>query len=448
VNVNDITVSVLPVLVKLFNDNGTIREEAPNVLANLVTGSEELQKAACDASAITKLTSFLQEEGVSDIMKENVLNALAELCLNREEGRKLIVESKILSVIIAATSDENERVRQASILCLKGLSRANKQLRSSLIEAGVASQLFNLLNDSSLFIQSQACAVISNIVLDFVPMKQYIIEKNVLERLVSYTNSMDSTLRLHSVFALKNLAFFADSTTRETVLKQLTCEDIFRLLNDEETEVQATTLNLIRNLIHGEVTPALSQLIIGDNGQKLLFTIDDKLSNNLYNKTDNTTTTSLITESVSVLCNLAAISSAKELIVTPTIMKHLMECLKHSEKEIRSTAIWTLINVSWKENHPNYDKCIKELNTWHVVQVLEELLKNDPEMDVKDRAKQCLEQLTGKYKHQRIVVTAADDDDDDEEEEEDEESDDEDVEMRNRDETLIASSFLSMHDEL
>jgi hypothetical protein len=430
-NSNEITMSVLPVLVKLMNDQGKIREEAPSVLANLVTGNEELQKAACDANAIAKLVDFLKDTSSSDTMKANTLNALAELCMIREEGRKALIESKVLSEIIYLTGNSNEQVKYSALLCLKGLSRANKQLRATLIEAGVASHLFNLIKDPLLSVQAQACAVIANIVLDFAPMKQYVLEKNGIEMLTAFTDSMDQTVRLNSVAALKNLVYFAETNIKSHVLKHLTIDKIFRLL-DDELEIQETTLNLIRNLIHGE-TNILTTLTTGEAGSKLLDYIDRTLALARNNESDYR----LIVQALYVLCNMAVYPSEnKKALLSNKILKHLFSLIKHQNKEVRSAVVWTLINLTWNDD-PNHDYSIQTLKQYNCEEKLEALL-NDSEIEVRDRAKQCLEQISAKYQ------PSSNRSNDHEDESSREDDEDRDIEMRASENI---AQFLSRHEQ-
>ncbi|CAG8492716.1 12829_t:CDS:10 [Acaulospora colombiana] len=202
---NDITLTVLPTLVKLLDEKGPVREEAPQVLAYLIRDNEELQKAACDSGAILKLADFVthvadQENsyydplGDSDKLKENALMALAAISSLTDDGRKL------------------------------------------------------LLSDESTDVQKTACATICNIVLEFSPMKRIIIEQGGIEKLVELVQSSDNTLRLNAIWALKNLVYNAESEIKDSVMKALTYPTLETLIMDQEVDIQEKALNLLRNL--------------------------------------------------------------------------------------------------------------------------------------------------------------------------------------------------------
>lgn len=63
-----VRMAVLPILAKLLSDP-TVREEVPHVLSQLLADNKELQAAAADADAISKLASFLHLEGCSTRLK-------------------------------------------------------------------------------------------------------------------------------------------------------------------------------------------------------------------------------------------------------------------------------------------------------------------------------------------------------------------------------------------
>lgn len=60
--------AVLPVLAKLLNDPD-VREQVPAVLSQLVADNRELQAAAADSDAISKLAGFLRRDDCSPRLK-------------------------------------------------------------------------------------------------------------------------------------------------------------------------------------------------------------------------------------------------------------------------------------------------------------------------------------------------------------------------------------------
>lgn len=64
----DIRRAVLPVLAKLLAEP-EVREEVPHVLSRLLANNKELQAAAADADAVSKLAGFLRREDCSQRLK-------------------------------------------------------------------------------------------------------------------------------------------------------------------------------------------------------------------------------------------------------------------------------------------------------------------------------------------------------------------------------------------
>lgn len=96
-----------------------------------------------------------------------------------------------------------------------------KNLRTTLVDAGVAIPLFKLLSDDSIHVKITASATLCNIVLDFSPMKTIVLENGGVEVLVSLIHSTDENLKLNIVWALKNLLYQADTLIKDRVMTHL-----------------------------------------------------------------------------------------------------------------------------------------------------------------------------------------------------------------------------------
>jgi hypothetical protein len=244
---------VVPVLVRLLDEdasaksnsksvkddsdirsiNQTIKEQAPIVLASLVTDSIELQKAAVDAQVIKKLSQMLKQTfdalpetigsawtpnpsptsptGASNIsvkpsplllhnlrVREGTCRALAALALFKDEYRSAIINTSVIGFIvdclhprILRTKTEKDKpavvkpedgdnpssVLVAACGAIRALSRSVSLLRTNLIDAGVAQPVFELLKHVDVDVKVAATAAVCNLVLDFSPMREVSLEK-------------------------------------------------------------------------------------------------------------------------------------------------------------------------------------------------------------------------------------------------------------------------------
>ncbi|ORY06467.1 ARM repeat-containing protein [Basidiobolus meristosporus CBS 931.73] len=394
---SDIVLIVLPTVVKL--------------ITYLVSESEELQKAACDADAIIKLTSLIcqSDEELSnpeaqahcDRIKESALLAIAAISSLKEECRAQVIEAKALPHIVAAMSHKNVGVRAAACQCTRSLSRSVKNLRTSLVDAGIAIPLFNLLSDESTSVQTTASATLCNIVLGFSPMKTTVLEHGGIERLVHLVSSMDSNLRLNAVWALKNLLFQAEPEIKQTVMKHLTYPKLQMLLNDSESGIQEQALNLLRNLACDHET-SINQVFEGIGESNLISLFEEKL------RSDNE---DIILQTLYTIVNVATGNERHKMAIvnSDTILHFISEYMvisilewiayipsklssiqTHSKASIRVATIWCIINLTWtEERHGGYTERIRKLQNLGFESMLSALI-DDIDLDVRDRVKTAL----------------------------------------------------------
>ncbi|KAI9276615.1 armadillo-type protein [Sporodiniella umbellata] len=269
---NDIVIIVLPALVKLLEEKeGNIQERAPLILADLIKDSPEMQNAAYEADAISRLAELLASvstpekedrpnlgiPGTGSLArrrektKENSLIALAAATLLNDECRKQALKANILPHVINGVHSPKPNVRLAACQCAKSLSRGVNHLRTSFVDSNIAPPLRKLLNDESITVQAAACGVLCNLALEFSPVKTFLIESGALSKFVGYSKSEDINLRINGVWAITSILYKASLNEKKSVMEILTFDALLELLHDSDQTVQEKALTIVRNLVYG-----------------------------------------------------------------------------------------------------------------------------------------------------------------------------------------------------
>ncbi|KAI8903788.1 armadillo-type protein [Gorgonomyces haynaldii] len=403
---------LLPTVIRLFGEPGSINSETINkntfqldkactVFAILVQDNAELQNAAVEGDAISRTASIIQclspllsqELQTPKMLQANqhnirlltsCLNAVSSIASNTEDARRQVIEQKLLPDIISGLKFVDTAVRVAACKCCRSLSRSVKNLRTSLMDAGLAQPLFDLLYDYDLEVKITASATLCNIILDFSPMKQVVIGQGGVKRLVELLRDPHTTLRLNAVWALKNMLFQTEYAIKVAVVQELTWNGLLSLLNDSELQIQEQSMCLLRNLACGSVRD-IEFVFNGLGEHHLLSLLETKMN----------ASTEILVQALYVLVNIGI----GNMIHKEAIMKHqpildkIMQNLHHSSPLVRVASIWCIINLTWVED-PGAERRIAILKDTGVVQKLEYLVENDDTADVRDRAKAALLNVT------------------------------------------------------
>lgn len=264
-------------------DQRRVKEEACSVLAMLIAGSKELQAAAVDAGAIKHVCPLLkksfdtvtlakpmwssrsQAPGPTETSptrtmgsrglppeivhamkcRQGALEAIAAITKKEDTHRKAIVESGVVVCIIEALTPFSPSIleslssssRSSSTITPKdgnttgvllaacyastSMSRSVSLLRTSLIDAGIAKPISALLEHADSEIQVAATDVCCNLVLEFSPMREDLIQAGVVKTLTNHARRSSPPLRLSSLWALKHLVLNAPRDVRIACLEEL-----------------------------------------------------------------------------------------------------------------------------------------------------------------------------------------------------------------------------------
>ncbi|KAI1657438.1 ARM repeat-containing protein [Daldinia decipiens] len=257
-------------------------EETPDVLARLITDSEPLQKAAFDCNAVKTVCKLLKEsydappplakswswafnKKNSDLIgevspdcclgeegqhrflvhrvkvRENALKAIGALATFKDEYRKAIVEHEVIHLIVDSltpTPDNPVSIVLAACYAVRILSRSVNILRTALVDHDVSTPLLQLLRHHDVEVRVAAAALACNLVTDFSPMRESLVDAGIVKALCEHAHSHNATLRLNALWALKHLVHSASIDLKKRCVEELESGWLVRLICDD-TEDEA-----------------------------------------------------------------------------------------------------------------------------------------------------------------------------------------------------------------
>lgn len=372
---------LLPSLAGLLDASCPGRAKAAQVLAMIIGENEQLQVASCDYETIPKLIALLSSK--NDLDQEAALLAFSAIASFKEECRRLVMEAKILHAVMGAMDSRSEAVRSAACQCTRSLSRSVKNLRTFLVDAGMAIPLIKLLRDPSITVQKTACAALCNLVLDFSALKETVLKEGGVSRLVELLNSDDADLRFNSVWALKNLLYLADTPIKEATIRAISLDRLEQLARDEEPVVQEQAMNLIRNLVCEKEQDI--GIFLDSFGQDRLIKL---LEGSLLGGHDE-----IVQHSCYVIANICTASSPEPKIAimnSSIIIDKVTSLLTPGRKnDLLQAALWCIINLTWTDDSGSVDR-IQKLKRIGVDKQLEALKASGLAPDARDRVQTAL----------------------------------------------------------
>lgn len=383
---------VLPIVIRLF-DEADLSSRAPFILSDLIADSDEMQKAACEAGAIKRLAAILSSDATSSVARDDgarqsALLALAAIALYKDDYRKQIIEAKCVPLIVTAMASPSASVRSAACQCARSLSRSVTMLKTSLVDTGMGAAVLGLLDDTDVEVQTEACAVLCNLVLEFSPVRKQILDGGVLRRLAALVNSTSLDLQVNALWAFKHIVFAADAGIKEQALVELGPGRLAAWCKDTNPALAEQAGEIVRNLGCGR--PENVDVLVKAVGATTLV---DVLVHNLASGTEQ-----LVIPAVYALVNIAAGSEQQQaeiIMRRPKILQWLHTHLSNRWAEVRLGAVWTLINLTWLDDDSRGQERrarVAALQSLGFQQKLQEMA-DDSSLDVRERVRTALAQM-------------------------------------------------------
>ncbi|XP_011495744.1 PREDICTED: armadillo repeat-containing protein 8-like [Ceratosolen solmsi marchali] len=351
----------LPCLIRLCHKDRPARERvaAAETLAYLTEVDTDLQRLASISNhliptlaELLKPNSQVQDAALSQDMRQAAFRAFASLGANDEDIRKRIIETEnLMEQVVSGLQDPGgAKVRLAAVRCLHSLSRSVQQLRTTFQDHAVWRPLMQLLhgadkgldgkNEGEDDLLTVASGTLCNLLLEFSPSKEPILESGGVELLCSLTKRSDSALRLNGIWALMNVAFQAEQKVKSQILTCLGTDQIFRLLADPELAVLMKTLGLLRNLLS---TKTHIDRIMADHAAHVMQAVILVLEDPVH-------PADVKEQALCILANVADGDRARDhIMANEDVLKKLMDYMMHSNVKLQVAAIFCVCNLVWRE---------------------------------------------------------------------------------------------------
>ncbi|XP_051259236.1 armadillo repeat-containing protein 8 isoform X1 [Dicentrarchus labrax] len=388
-----IVLKTLPCLVRMCSKEHLLEErvEGAETLAYLMEPDVELQRIASttdhlvamladyfkypsSVSAITDIKRLDHDLKHAHELRQAAFKLYASLGSNDEDIRKKITETEnMMDRIVSGLSESSIKVRLAAVRCLHSLSRSVQQLRTSFHDHAVWKPLMKLLQNAPDEVLVMASSTLCNLLLEFSPSKEPILESGVIELLCSLTQSDSPALRVNGIWALMNMAFQADQKVKGEIVRCLGTEQLFRLLSDPDTNVLMKTLGLLRNLL--STRPHIDQ-IMSSHGKQIMqaVTLILEAEHSIEVKE----------QTLCILANIADGNTAKELIMTnDDMLQKIKYYMGHSNVKLQLAATFCISNLIWNEEDGSQERQDK-LREMGFVDILHKLTQA-PDPNLSDR---------------------------------------------------------------
>lgn len=400
-------------------------------------------------------------------LREACLTALAALTFQHDEPRRKLIDTvqpPVLAMVVSSISFPALGVRVAACRLSRALSRSLSILRTSIVDAGVAPKLVALLQDPNEeeVVKVEATAAICNLVLDFSPMKKLIQELGGVDTLVELAHgggqagsrtpadgdkyyslqaaatmpssssgtsssadkarsdrtgssnlSGSQQLRLHAMWALKNLLSHSDTALKVDVMSKLGFDFILSICQSPTLEMPflEQALNILRNAAATKESD-VSFMVDGiGGGTRLMQTLAKCIWDG---REAGEPGAAVIEQGAFVLVNVATGTEEHRrwILRSPDIMDALAFFCNHPWKDIRVAAARCVGNLlsrskssatdtasnggGGSDGYPDlHSEAKARLARFGLDVLMVELAQSDVELDVRERARSAVSKLEG-----------------------------------------------------
>ncbi|KAL5533100.1 hypothetical protein ACEPAF_4876 [Sanghuangporus sanghuang] len=259
-------IHVLSSIISNTKEPAVNRAKACHILSWLVADNTDRCLDAWKSGALAKLAEVVSsvtpttkpqewEDGEAidtSRLREAALTAIASLAMLSNDIRNEIagVFNLLPLISVCLEHPRNAGVRYAACQCVRALGRSVRVLRTSLLDSGVGVTLCQIVEnpDEDRRVMNIALAGLCNLLTDFSPLRQTIVERGAVSRIAELTRASEDKLKVSALWAVKNLLDKASSKDKLSIMKQVGWDHLRSCLVDSKEDVQEQALELAANI--------------------------------------------------------------------------------------------------------------------------------------------------------------------------------------------------------
>ncbi|KAK0067249.1 neuropeptide FF receptor 1 [Biomphalaria pfeifferi] len=255
----------LGTLVRMCKKDRPLEEnvKGAETLAYLIEVDPDLQMiASITDHLISTLSNYLHYKDVKKVstdkkevdwgseMRRAAFLAFAALSANDEEIRdKVIQREGLVDQIMTCMLSPNQAEVAASLRCLQSLTRSVHQIRTVLHDNAVWKPLLGMLQSTNHEIMVLAMTCLCNLVLEFSPSKESLLQGAAVDLLAEYCQNSDNTVRLNAIWAIMSLTYCSSESLRMRIIETMRTDCLIQRIEDPVMIIRQKALAVVRNLL-------------------------------------------------------------------------------------------------------------------------------------------------------------------------------------------------------
>lgn len=380
----------------------------PNKEVELTGNAPAVILAACGAvRVLTRSVQALRTKLVEAEVARPIINlmsssdpeiriaatmVLANLAIDFSPMKDGVSESTVVKKLCEQAHSANARLRLESLWALKQLVlNASKKLKQEVVDELGSSWIKLLIKTDPIDIPNGE--VIGLVEREYPPLNIY------CPSLPAQTNPSD---------VIMGDDVEAEPTRRDSPSdpnSDFSARFDTRHTTEDDVEIQAQLLDLLRNLFCGDNASDLVKYVFDEMGQEDFFRIllERLRSRTLVGPTrkDNFTTPApsvIVVKVLYILVHIAACEPKWRNVIASNyiLMKQVLAYTSHADREIRAKTCWIAINLTYEDDSSDRLACRQRALELQKVGFVASLrkLENDPDLNVRERAKSAIHLMT------------------------------------------------------